>query len=131
MQRHVDERTERELTRAEMMSSQKRVEESVANMGMFGRLRSKMGNGPATELDAKAQRERFQFEATESDDEMEDEIDGNLDEIAALSARMNMLSRAMGQEVGEQNKRLQRVSDKTTSLDTRIYADTKRLEALR
>jgi len=62
---------------------------------------------------------------------MEDEIDGNLDEIAALSARMNVLGRAMGQEGDEQNRRLHRVSDKTTALDTRIYAGTKRLENLK
>lgn len=132
VQRHIDERQERELTRAEMLSSQRRVEESVSNDGMFAKMRSKFGNGPTnTYIDPKAQRERYQFEATASDDEMEDEIDGNLDEIAALSARMNILGRAMGQEVDAQNKRLQRVSDKTSALDTRIYAGTKRLENLR
>ena len=123
VQRHIDERQERELTRAEMLSSQRRVEESVSNTGMFSKMRSKFGGGPAGELvDPQEQRRRYQFEATASDDEMEDEIDGNLDEIAALSARMNVLGRAMGQEVDEQNRRLHRVSDKTTALDTRIYA---------
>lgn len=132
VQRHIDERQERELTRAEMLSSQRRVEESVSNTGMFSKMRSKFGGGPAGELvDPREQRRRYQFEATASDDEMEDEIDGNLDEIAALSARMNVLGRAMGQEVDEQNRRLHRVSDKTTALDTRIYAGTKRLENLK
>ena len=132
LQRHIDERTERELTRAEMLSSQRRVEESVSNMGMFSKLRNKAGVSNTNQsFDPKEQRARYQFEATESDDELEDELDGNLDEISALSARMNLLSRAMGQEVDEQNKRLGRVSDKTSALDTRIYAGTKRLENLK
>lgn len=132
LQRHIDERTERELTRAEMLSSQRRVEESVSNMGMFAKIRNKAGVfGTNDSFDPKEQRARYQFEATESDDELEDELDSNLDEISALSARMNLLSRAMGQEVDEQNKRLGRVSDKTSALDTRIYAGTKRLENLK
>ena len=94
-------------------------------------MRNKFTHNNSELVDPKAQRERYQFEATESDDELEDELDGNLDEIAALSARMNILGRAMGQEVDAQNKRLQRVGDKTTALDTRIYAGTKRLETLR
>ena len=65
------------------------------------------------------------------DDELEDELDANLDDISALSARMNLLSKAMGQEVNAQNKRLERVSDKTSALDTRIYAGTQRLANLR
>ena len=115
-----------------MLSSQRRVEESVSNMGMFSKLRNKAGVSNTNQsFDPKEQRARYQFEATESDDELEDELDGNLDEISALSARMNLLSRAMGQEVDEQNKRLGRVSDKTSALDTRIYAGTKRLENLK
>ena len=131
MQRHIDERQERELTRAEMLSSQRRVEETVSNDNVFSKVRNKFTHNNSELVDPKAQRERYQFEATESDDELEDELDGNLDEIAALSASMNILGRAMGQEVDAQNKRLQRVGDKTTALDTRIYAGTKRLETLR
>lgn len=122
---------ERELTRAEMLSSQRRVEETVSNTSMFGKMRQRFNSKDDTIADPSTERERYQFEATQSDDELEDELDSNLDEISALSSRMNLLSRAMGQEVDEQNKRLQRVSDKTTSLDTRIYAGTKRLERLK
>ncbi|KOS13461.1 protein transporter sec9 [Malassezia pachydermatis] len=131
VQRHIDERMERELTRAEMLSSQRRVEETVSNTSMFGKMRQRFNSKDDTIADPSTERERYQFEATQSDDELEDELDSNLDEISALSSRMNLLSRAMGQEVDEQNKRLQRVSDKTTSLDTRIYAGTKRLERLK
>lgn len=131
IQRHIDERMDREVTREEVLTSQRRVEDSMQGGGAFGRFRAKL-QGPNEEvLDPKAQRARYQFEATQSDDELEDELDNNLDDIAALSARMNVLSRAMGQEVDTQNTRLARVSDKTTDLDTRIYAGTQRLERLK
>ena len=99
--------------------------------GPFNRLRNKFQGTQAELTDPKAQRARYQFEATQSDDELEDELDANLDDISALSARMNLLSKAMGQEVNAQNKRLERVSDKTSALDTRIYAGTQRLANLR
>lgn len=131
VQRHIDERMEREMTREEVLTSQRRVEESVQGTGTFNRLKSKLSGQNDVPLDPKAQRDRYQFEATESDDELEDELDANLDDISSLSARMNVLSRAMGQEVDTQNKRLGRVSDKTTDLDTRIYAGTQRLARLK
>lgn len=132
VQRHIDERMERELTREEVLSSQRRVEDAVQKTGPFGRLRGKLQNNTTAEpVDPKAQRARYQFEATQSDDELEDELDANLDEISALSASMNVLSKAMGQEVNAQNKRLERVSDKTSALDTRIYAGTQRLANLK
>ena len=131
LQRHVDERTERELTREEVLSSQRRVDDAVNDSGPFNRLRNKFQGTQAELTDPKAQRARYQFEATQSDDELEDELDANLDDISALSARMNLLSKAMGQEVNAQNKRLERVSDKTSALDTRIYAGTQRLANLR
>ncbi|WFC94824.1 Protein transport protein S9 plasma membrane t-SNARE [Malassezia brasiliensis] len=131
LQRHVEERTERELTREEVLSSQRRVDDAVNDNGPFSRLRNKFQGTQAELVDPKAQRARYQFEATQSDDELEDELDANLDDISALSARMNLLSKAMGQEVNAQNKRLERVSDKTSALDTRIYAGTQRLANLR
>ena len=82
-------------------------------------------------VDNAVTRSRYQFEATESDDEVEDEIDSNLNDISALSARLNHLGRAMGEEVDFQNNRLGRVGDKTSDLDTRIYAGTQRLNHLR
>ncbi|WFC99508.1 Protein transport protein S9 plasma membrane t-SNARE [Malassezia yamatoensis] len=131
IQRHVDERTERELTREEVLSSQRRVDDAVNDSGPFNRFKSKFQTSHADIVDPKAQRARYQFEATQSDDELEDELDSNLDDISALSARMNLLSRAMGQEVDAQNQRLGRVSDKTSALDTRIYAGTQRLANLK
>ncbi|WFD34730.1 Protein transport protein S9 plasma membrane t-SNARE [Malassezia cuniculi] len=130
IQRHIDERIEREQTLEEVMNSQRRVNETMGD-GPFAKLRNKI-QGPDKELlDPKAQRSRYQFEATQSDDELEDEIDQNLNDIGDLAARLNHLGRAMGEEVDEQNRRLQRISEKTSALDTRIYAGTQRLNALK
>ena len=62
IQRHVDERLEREQTLEEVMSSQRRVDDSMGK-GPFAKLRSK-AQGPDHELlDSKGQRARYQFEA--------------------------------------------------------------------
>ena len=37
---------------------------------------------------------------------------------------------AMGTEITEQNQRIQRLGDKSTNLDTRIFAGTQKLERI-
>ncbi|KAJ1026793.1 hypothetical protein NDA16_002090 [Ustilago loliicola] len=134
--RHIDEREEREAVRRDVTSAQSRLDASMngpgtgkASFGRFGQ--DRFGSGKKAEETAQrnkvAQRGRYQFEATESDDELEDELDQNLDEIGMLSSRLNQLGKAMGQEVDSQNARLQRIGDKATTLDTKIFAGTQRL----
>lgn len=133
--RHIEEREERESVRKDVISAQQRLDASMngpgtgnANIGRFGQ--DRFGSGKKAEEAKKnkvAQRGRYQFEATESDDELEDELDQNLDEIGMLSSRLNQLGKTMGQEVDVQNARLQRVGDKATVLDTKIFAGTQRL----
>ncbi|CDU26399.1 related to SEC9-protein transport protein [Sporisorium scitamineum] len=134
--RHIDEREEREAVRRDVTAAQSRLDASMngpgtgkASFGRFGQ--DRFGTGKKAEEAAQrnkvAQRGRYQFEATESDDELEDELDQNLDEIGMLSSRLNQLGKAMGQEVDSQNARLQRIGDKATTLDTKIFAGTQRL----
>ncbi|KAJ9479373.1 Protein transport protein SEC9 [Pseudozyma hubeiensis] len=134
--RHIDEREEREAVRRDVTAAQSRLDASMngpgtgkASFGRFGQ--DRFGTGKKAEEAAQrnkvAQRGRYQFEATESDDELEDELDQNLDEIGMLSSRLNQLGKAMGQEVDSQNSRLQRIGDKATTLDTKIFAGTQRL----
>lgn len=134
--RHIEEREEREAVRRDVTSAQSRLDASMngpgtgkASFGRFGQ--DRFGTGKKAEENALknkvAQRGRYQFEATESDDELEDELDQNLDEIGMLSSRLNQLGKAMGQEVDSQNARLQRIGDKATTLDTKIFAGTQRL----
>lgn len=133
--RHIDEREEREAVRRDVTAAQSRLDASMngpgtgkASFGRFGQ--DRFGTGKKAEEAQRnkvAQRGRYQFEATESDDELEDELDQNLDEIGMLSSRLNQLGKAMGQEVDSQNARLQRIGDKATTLDTKIFAGTQRL----
>ena len=48
-----------------------------------------------------------------NDDEIEDEIDGNLDEIAGMTKRLKALGTAMGEELDRQNVRIGRITEKT------------------
>lgn len=75
----------------------------------------------------KEQRKRFQFEANASDDELEDELDGNLGEISDMTKRLKSLGTAMGQELDRQNERIQRIETKTVRLDDKIHSNTDRV----
>ena len=75
----------------------------------------------------KEQRKRFQFDATASDDEMEDEIDDNLNEISDMTKRLKALGSTMGQELDRQNERIGRITEKTDKLDNRIFNNTKKV----
>ena len=128
MNRHIEEREEREAVRAEALRTQNRVDQELGGPGSgrfggrFGM--DRFGGGGKKEDPAKAkmaQRSRYQFEATESDDELEDELDQNMDEIGQLSSRLNTLGKAMGTEITEQNQRIVRLGDKSTNLDNRIF----------
>jgi protein transport protein SEC9 len=78
----------------------------------------------------KTARSRFQFEATASDDEIEDELDDNLDEIGDAAKRLKALALATGQELDKQNERIERISGKTDSLDTRLVRNTDRVSCV-
>jgi hypothetical protein len=75
----------------------------------------------------KAQRSRFQFEGTNSDDEIEDELDDNLNEISDMTKRLKALGTSMGQELGTQNERIDRISDKATKADMQMFRNTERV----
>jgi len=65
----------------------------------------------------KEQRKRYQFETGASDDEIEDELDDNLDEIGDVTKRLKALAMGMNQELDTQNARIERIDDKTLSLE--------------
>lgn len=76
------------------------------------------------------QRKRFQFEKDEEDDILEDELDGNLDEISEMTKRLKALGSAMGTELDQQNGRIERIEGKTVGLDGRIFRNTERVSAV-
>lgn len=70
---------------------------------------------------------RYQFEATASDDEMENELDNNLDEIGEAAKRLKNLGLAMNSELDGQMDRLGRIENKVGKLDQRIYTNTEKV----
>ncbi|KAL1303667.1 hypothetical protein AAFC00_007021 [Neodothiora populina] len=85
----------------------------------------------ATDKASLAQRAKYQFEADSEDDEMENEIDGNLEAIHKGARSLNMLGRAMGEELDEQNKHIARIIDKTDTVDDQIALNRARLNRIR
>jgi hypothetical protein len=128
--RHIEEREEREASRAEALAARNRVEGAFrdAERGGGSGSRSQTAAAAASAGGSKlAQRQRYQFEATESDDEVENEIDGNLDELSDLAGRLNVIAKAAGQEIRQQNDKLDVLNDKTDRLDAKLVSNTQRL----
>ncbi|KAF8516192.1 protein transporter SEC9 [Hysterangium stoloniferum] len=137
LQRHEDERDEHEKSMMDIRETQNRIgkaqtfngdEEDEEGIGGYGSGRFKP---PVDQARRKAERQRYQFEATASDDEAEDELDDNLNEISDMTKRLKALGSAMGQELDNQNSRLDRLSNKTDNLDNKLFKGTKRFERIK
>lgn len=135
-ERYNNEREERDKAMMDIRDTQNRLgraatygrgenddDESLIGTGA-GRGRFKTEQQLA---ERKEQRKRYQFESTGSDDELEDELDDNLDEIANATKSLKALSMAMGQELGEQNNRIERIDGKTRDVDQRLFRNTERV----
>jgi hypothetical protein len=119
LDRHHDEREQRESNRRDVYTSRERVEGAfkAASQASAAKQRddqyaataAKYGQGSSK----LAGRGRYQFEADEEDEQMEQELDENLNEIGDLSKRLNLLARAAGDEVRSQNVKLNQLSEKT------------------
>jgi hypothetical protein len=132
--RYDEERSEREKTMIDIRESQNRLgKASTYGRGdgdeeLIGGARSRFKT--AENLAArKEQRKRYQFEGTASDDEVEDELDDNLDEIGDVSKRLKALGTAMGQELDNQNRRIDTIEGKTVRVEQKIYMNTQRVSS--
>lgn len=101
IEKHRQEREERDATRQAAFGTQQRMERAFKELqpGDVG------FRGQQTKA-SLAERSKFQFEADSEDDEMENEIDSNLDALGHAAGRLNALARATGKEVDEQNKHI-------------------------
>ncbi|TFY69775.1 hypothetical protein EVJ58_g231 [Rhodofomes roseus] len=127
-QRYEDEREQREKAMLDIRQTQDRLGRAAT----YGEGGSGRFNKSAAELNArKEQRKRYQFEATGSDDELEDELDDNLSEIADVTKRLKALGSAMGQELDTQNDRITRITDKADTLDNALFRNTQRLNKIK
>ncbi|KAI0029626.1 synaptosome-associated proteinsynaptosomal-associated protein 25 [Vararia minispora EC-137] len=131
-QRYDEERNERERAMMDIRDTQNRL----GRAGTYGTDDDGEGIGRRRNLTAsqqamrKEQRKRYQFEATASDDEMEDEIDDNLDEIGDMAKRLGALGRVMGQELDKQNERIDRLGTKAGELDNHVFRNTEKVRSV-
>lgn len=103
---------------ARLEQAQRRSERVSANAG-FRRGR--------TESD----RRKYQFEADEEDDAVEDEIDENLDGISDFTARLKNMALTMNEELDSQNKRIDKMTKKVDPLNEKLAMTTHKLNNTR
>ena len=107
MNTHHAERERRDATRAAAFGAQSRAAETQRDLkGSAAGEAKKRGN--------LAERSKYQFEADSEDEAMEDEIDGNLEDLHKAVGGLNRLGKAMGREVDEQNKVIEVVTGKVS-----------------
>jgi protein transport protein SEC9 len=134
-ERFEDERAERERGMQDIRETQNRLGHAGGrgeedDEGLMGDGSGRRFKTQEQRADRKNQRARYQFEATASDDEVEDEIDDNLDQLGAAVAQMKALGITMGQEVDSQIGRIGRIEEKTTKLDNRVYRNTENVSPI-
>jgi protein transport protein SEC9 len=130
--RYDEEREDREKAMTDIRETQNRLgraqtygRQDDEEEGIGGR-RMKTASEQAIR---KEQRKRFQFDATASDDELEDELDDNLNEISDMTKRLKALGSAMGEELDRQNDRIGRITEKTDGLDNRLFRNTQKVRS--
>ncbi|KAF8168068.1 hypothetical protein B0H34DRAFT_44008 [Crassisporium funariophilum] len=133
--RFEEERLEREKAMMDIRETQNRLgraqtygRDDGEDELLGGRGRMKTAQQLSSRQD---QRKQYQFEKSASDDELEDEMDDNLDEISEMTKRLKALGSAMGQELDNQNSRIERIEGKTVGLDNRIFRNTERLKKIK
>ncbi|PGH30490.1 synaptosomal-associated protein, 23kDa [[Emmonsia] crescens] len=122
--RHQEERLQREATRQAAFRTEQRMDET------FKTLSKNAANGPQKQTNL-AERSKYQFEADSEDDEMENEIETNLSAIEGVTGRLNLLARAQGREVEQQNADLGRIIGKSDHVDDQIVMNSARLGRIR
>lgn len=124
LSRHNAEKADREETRREQYESRVRIE------GTFKGMDREAENAAGARMRAKARgadRGRYQFEATGSDDELEDELDSNLNDLSRVAGSLKLMAIASGKEVEAQNNQLARLGNKVDELDNSVHKSTQRL----
>ncbi|PGH01955.1 hypothetical protein AJ80_08937 [Polytolypa hystricis UAMH7299] len=123
--RHQQERIQREDTRMAAFRTEQRMQETFKDMSRQG------AAAPAQHKSSLAERSKYQFEADSEDDEMENEIESNLTALHGAAGRLNALARATGREIEEQNSHLDRIAGKSDYVDDQINLNRARLDRIR
>lgn len=90
--------------------------------------RPQYGHGDTS---ARSERERYQFEADAEDDAIEDEIDSNMDALAAATGRLKNMALTMNGELESQNNFLSNTDKKVAPLAERIATTTYRINKIK
>lgn len=106
MDNHRQVRDAQAGTRSEAYKTNQRMEQTFREIEREDRKTNKPYKASVTE------RAKYQFEADSEDEAMEDEIEQNLNLIAGASGRLNLLAKATGRELDEQNRHLERIMGK-------------------
>lgn len=139
--RYESERAEHERIQAERSEVHQRIgEATTSGLRSFNRDGPPLDDNEGTggrpgagrygsqqPVERKKQWGRYQFDATGSDDERENEIDNNLDELGDAVGRLKALAVASGQEVDRQNGVLDRLNGKTDNVDRKVRSATDRV----
>lgn len=107
MEKHRTERAMREATRREGYDTDQRLQKTFRDLESDGA----KANAQKSSL---AERAKYQFEADEEDEGMENEIDANIDALHGAATRLNGLAKATGKELEEQNRHLMRINQKVS-----------------
>ncbi|KAL7794601.1 t-SNARE protein [Trichoderma ceciliae] len=103
LSRHRSEREQRESTRRDGYAATQRMEQNMRQLGNSG-----MGRQQGRKKDYG----KFNLDDEEGADELEDQIDDGLTELEGQVKMMNMVGRAIGQEVDVQNSQIDRIMNK-------------------
>ncbi|TVY94502.1 Protein transport protein sec9 [Lachnellula willkommii] len=126
LEKHRAEREERDTTRQAAFGSQQRMERNFKDLQP-----GDQGYRPQQTKQSLADRSKFQFEPDSEDEEMENEIDGNIDALGHAAGRLNLLARATGKEVEAQNDVIDRVIVKSDRVDDQIAMNRAKLDRIR
>jgi len=134
--RYEEEREERERGMRDIRDTQNRLGKAMTygkddEEGIGGAPGGNRFKSEAQLAARKEQRKRFQFDATASDDEMENEMEDNLDEISEAAKRLKALGTSMGQELENQKTRIDRIYDKADSADQQMFKNTEKLKRIK
>ncbi|ESZ89658.1 hypothetical protein SBOR_9954 [Sclerotinia borealis F-4128] len=121
--KHRTERDQREETRNAAFASTQRMEANFKGLQP-----GDVGYRATATKASLAERSKYQFEADSEDDDMEGEIDSNLDALGHAAGRLNLLAKATGQEVDDQNKHIERIIGKSDRVDDQIAMNRARLD---
>ncbi|KZP31311.1 hypothetical protein FIBSPDRAFT_945329 [Athelia psychrophila] len=132
--RYDEEQAERETAMGDIRATKDRLGQATNYRHGSGGDDEELLTGPGAPGRQPVQKQRdnrYRFDATASDDELEDELDGNLDEMSSGLKNLKLLSQAMGQELGQQNERIDRIEQKTVTLDDKVLRNTEKLKRIK